>query len=325
MTRLRPSCRHRSCGIMRQERSLTMGTLAEYCVFARWRGMKSAVIVPSRLDQMRLPQEQRACRTSHLPRHLSSQSFHAYSEHHTQTQSSTICITRAQSTTSRASILHSHPKRTQYLPLASPVIRHALPRLGRHPLPQGLPGAVQGVQDDLLRRAGWQWRRVRRRQWYVRAVACFHVASVSRYQVFGAQNLTCTRRRGPDAAAHLLRAWYPGWKTLQHLSPLVDAAGSCRLASHAGSGRQDALADQDPRRRCRHFVRVLEASRIIEAIRLLTACRIERSCIRTIAPGRKSFVRCQDTSIVPFKECTSPLTVNSRRHKLRPRRPCSRP
>lgn len=41
------------------------------------------------------------------------------------------------------------------------IFHHALPGLGCHPLPQGLPGAVQGVQDDMLRRAGWQWQWVR--------------------------------------------------------------------------------------------------------------------------------------------------------------------
>lgn len=46
-------------------------------------------------------------------------------------------------------------------------IHNALPRLGCNPLSKGLPGTLQGIQDDLLRRASWQWQRVRRRQWYV--------------------------------------------------------------------------------------------------------------------------------------------------------------
>jgi hypothetical protein len=127
------------------------------------------LIVPSRLHQMCLPQDNlRACPP---PRHPSTELFPADNpglEHQPQTQPS-LCITRAISTISRASILHLHPNTSQYHHQQQQVIRHALSRLGRHPLSQGLPGAVQGVQDDLLCRAGWQWRRVRRRQWYVRA------------------------------------------------------------------------------------------------------------------------------------------------------------
>jgi hypothetical protein len=135
------------------------------------REVEVSFIVPSRLHQMCLPQDnRRACRSSHLPRHLSGQLFsvnNSNHKHRTQTQPS-LCIPRASSTVSRASILHLHPETPQYHHQQQ-VIHHALSGLGRHPLPQGLPGAVQGVQDHVLRRAGWQWRRVRRLQWYVHA------------------------------------------------------------------------------------------------------------------------------------------------------------
>jgi hypothetical protein len=69
--------------------------------------------------------------------------------------------------------------------------------------------------------------------------------------------LILTRRYSLDTASHLFRAEYPGRKTLQHLAALVDAAGACRLAGHARSGRQGALADQDHRRRPDHCVSTL--------------------------------------------------------------------
>jgi hypothetical protein len=69
--------------------------------------------------------------------------------------------------------------------------------------------------------------------------------------------LMFTRRCSPDTAPHLFRPEYPGRKTLQHLLALVDAAGACRLAGHARSGRQGTLADQDHCGRSDHCVSVL--------------------------------------------------------------------
>jgi hypothetical protein len=65
-------------------------------------------------------------------------------------------------------------------------------------------------------------------------------------------------RCSPDTASHLLRAEYPGRKTLQHLPALVDAAGACRVAGRARSGRQGALADQNHRGRPDHCVSILQ-------------------------------------------------------------------
>jgi hypothetical protein len=80
---------------------------------------------------------------------------------------------------------------------------------------------------------------------------------------------TCTRRSSPDTPSHLFRAEYPGRKTLQHLAALVDAAGACRLAGHARSGRQGALADQDHRGRPDHRVSTLRTL-CIRVMHLLT-------------------------------------------------------
>ena len=127
------------------------------------REVEVSFIVPSQLHQMCLPQDnRRACRLSHLPRHPSDQLFSANNSNHkhrTQTHPS-LCITRASSKVSRASILHLHPPQTQQSPQQAR--RHALPRLGHPSVSEGLRSAFQGVQDHLLRRAGgrscqWQW------------------------------------------------------------------------------------------------------------------------------------------------------------------------
>lgn len=129
----------------------------------------------------------------------------------------------------------------------------------------------------------------------------------------------------PDAASHLFRAGHPGRKTLQHFLALVDAAGSCRLAGHAGSGRQGALAGQD-RRGWSHYCVSFLRRPCMYLMYLLTICRAEPSCIRTIAPGRKSFVSRRDAPTALLKQCSKRLlTSTSRRNERRARRPYCHP
>lgn len=132
------------------------------------REVEVSFIVPSRLHQMCLPPQ-----SSRLPAvafaspviHFSWQTRTINIEHRLNHPFASL----ARYSRFRRASFFTYIQRHRSTTISKQVIRHALSGLGRHPLPQGLPGAVQGVQDNMLCRTGWQWRRVHRRQRYVHA------------------------------------------------------------------------------------------------------------------------------------------------------------